>query len=108
MIAKESGGVTVTVTEACALAPTVSMSADIECALVAVMTTGVLASTLGAVKTPLLEMVPALADQVTAVFGVPLMRAVNCSCCSEPIVALSGVSDSPIASELTALAELVF
>ena len=56
--------------------------------------------TLGAVKNPLLEMVPALDDQVTAVFGVPLMRAVNCSWSSDAIVALTGVSESAVEEEL--------
>src|ERR1700683_5471514 len=61
--------------------------------LVAVMATGVLPVTAGAVNNPLLEMVPALADQVTAVSAVPLRRAVNCSCSWEPTVALPGESD---------------
>jgi hypothetical protein len=41
-------------------------------ALVAVTVTVVLLVTFGAVKSPVLEIVPALADQVTAVLAVPL------------------------------------
>jgi hypothetical protein len=55
--------------------------------------TGVLLVTLGAVKNPLSEIVPALADQVTAVLSDPLIRAVNCSCCCDPRVALPGESE---------------
>jgi hypothetical protein len=62
-------------------------------ALIAVIVTGVLLVTLGAVKNPLFEMVPALADQVTAVSADPLMRAVNCICCSDGRVALPGESE---------------
>jgi hypothetical protein len=42
-------------------------------AFVAVMMTGVLMVTFGAVNTPLLEIAPALAAQLTAVLGVPLI-----------------------------------
>lgn len=49
--------------------------------------------TCGAVNNPLLEILPALADQVTAVLDVPLTRAVNCNWASEPTVALSGVNE---------------
>ena len=80
-IAKEAWGVTVTVAAACKLGLA---------ALVAVMVTEVLLVTLGAVKAPLLEIVPALADQVTDVFAVPLMLAVNCCCPFEAMVALLG------------------
>src|ERR1700687_193577 len=58
--------------------------------LVAVMITEVFLVTLGAVKAPLLEMVPALADQVTAVSAVPLMLAVKCCCPFERMVVLLG------------------
>jgi hypothetical protein len=58
--------------------------------LVAVTTTEVLLVTLGAVNAPLLEMVPALADQVTAVLAVPLICAVNCCCPCEVRVMLLG------------------
>ena len=37
----------------------------------------------GAVYTPLLEIVPPLADQVTAVFVLPVIVAVNC--CVPPV-----------------------
>jgi hypothetical protein len=46
--------------------------------LVAVMVTGVVLLTCGAVKVPLFEMFPAVADQLTAVFEVPVILAVNC------------------------------
>jgi hypothetical protein len=46
--------------------------------LVAVTVTLVAALTVGAVKRPLLETVPADADQVTAVLVVPCTLAVNC------------------------------
>lgn len=62
-------------------------------ALVAVTTTVVLVATLGAVNSPVFEIVPALADQVTAVFGVPLIFAVNCRRSSDTRLALPGVSD---------------
>jgi hypothetical protein len=62
-------------------------------ALVAVIVTGVLLVTLGAVKNPLLEIVPALADQVTAVSAVPLMLAVNCCCVCDGMLVLLGDSD---------------
>jgi hypothetical protein len=60
------------------------------------MITDVLLVTLGAVKTPLLEIVPTLADQVTAVFAVPLMRAVNCCCPCDATVALPGEIESTV------------
>jgi hypothetical protein len=50
----------------------------------------VLLLTTGAVKLPLLEMVPAVADQVTAVFEVPVTLAVNCCTPREAIVVLPG------------------
>ena len=46
--------------------------------LVAVTVTLVLLVTLGAVNRPPVEIVPALADQVTAVLLVPCTVAVNC------------------------------
>jgi hypothetical protein len=54
------------------------------------MITEVLLVTLGAVKTPLLEIVPGLADQVTAVFALPLILAENCCCPCEGTVAVPG------------------
>src|ERR1017187_3519805 len=80
-IAKEAWGLTVTVAAACKLGLA---------ALVAVMVTEVLLVTLGAVNAPLLEIVPALADQVTDVFAVPLIWAVNCCCPCKVMVALLG------------------
>lgn len=113
-ILTEAGEVTVTIAEACAttlpvpvlpkpprmgrfLPPMFITSAAFTASaiarlltLLAVMVTVVFLVTLGAVKNPLLEIVPALADQVTAVFGLPLMRAVNCICACDAADALSG------------------
>jgi hypothetical protein len=46
--------------------------------------------TAGAVNLPVLEMVPALADQTTAVSDVPLILAVNCCVPREATVELLG------------------
>jgi hypothetical protein len=73
-------------------------------ALVAVTVTGVLTATFGAVKIPSFEIVPALADQVTAVFGDPLIRAVNCNFSNDATVAVFGESDSAAELELEAAA----
>ena len=113
----ETGGVTVTVEDALALvarllAPTglpeseALLVPDVPAspgtiplfAITAKIVTGVLLVTLGAVKNPLSEMVPALADQVTAVLADPLMRAVNCNCCCDTRVALPGESEIPVES----------
>ena len=51
---------------------------DVFAELVAVTVTLVAALTVGAVKRPVLETVPADADQVTAVLVVPCTLAVNC------------------------------
>ena len=59
-------------------------------ALVALILTAVSLLTLGATKTPVEEIVPALADQTAAVFAVPLKRAVNCCCPRELTVAALG------------------
>src|SRR4029077_13277394 len=61
--------------------------------VVALMITGVELLTFGAVKNPLLEMVPAVVDHVTPVFAVPVTRAVNCNPSSDPMVALPGESE---------------
>ena len=55
--------------------------------LVAVTVTVVFADTFGAVNTPLLEITPLVADQVTPVFEVPVMLAVNCCVACEASVA---------------------
>ena len=92
------GLVTTTDADACSESPT----------RVAVITTVLLLATSGAVNSPLGEMVPALADQVTAVFGLPLIVAVNCSCSRDPTVVLPGESESVIArAELGALTPCV-
>ena len=59
----------------------------------AVTVTVVVEVTEGAVKSPVLETVPAEADQVTAVFVEPLTVAVNCSEVPEETVALVGEID---------------
>jgi len=58
--------------------------------LIAVTVTLALALTLGAVNNPSAEMMPALADHVTAVFAVPCTRAENCFVVAELNVALFG------------------
>ena len=68
-------GFTVTVAEAFAVD---------EAALVAVTVAYEVAETVGAVSTPVLEMEPAVVDQITAVFVVPLTVDVNC--CEPPEV----------------------
>jgi hypothetical protein len=64
------------------------------------MITEVLLVTLGAINAPMLEIVPALADQVTAVSAVPLMLAVNCCCPSDATVALTGEIESTVPERL--------
>jgi hypothetical protein len=54
------------------------------------MTADVFPVTLGAVNTPLLEIVPVLADHVTPVFAVPLVLAVNCCWACDARVVLTG------------------
>jgi len=83
VIARLAVGDTLTVAEACSVASV---------APVAVIVTGVLTVTWGAVNFPLLEIVPAVADQTTAVFEVPVTLALNCSTPCEAIVALLGDS----------------
>jgi hypothetical protein len=63
---------------------------------VAVMVTGISAVTLGAVKIPSLEIAPALVVHVTAVFGLPLIRATNCNFPNEATVAVFGESVSVV------------
>jgi hypothetical protein len=73
------------------------------------MVATVLLVTLGATKAPLLEIVPTLADQVTLVFAVPLIKAVNCSTPSEVIevpvgeiesVTVGALAETTICTEL--------
>jgi hypothetical protein len=93
-IARALSGVTVTVAAAREL---------VLATLVAVITADVLPVTAGAVNTPLLEIVPALAVQVTAVFGLPLMLAVNCCCACEGRVVLTGkIERAGVVEPLTA------
>jgi hypothetical protein len=89
VMVKEVCGVTVAAASACV--------AEFD-ELVAVMVTEVLLETLGAVKTPVLEIVPALVDQVTAVSALPLSVAVNCCFACDARFALVGeiVIDVPL------------
>lgn len=81
--------------EACGLTVT---DADALCVvsawLVAVTVTVVVDETDGAVYIPVLEMLPAVAAQVTAVFVVLLTVAVNCFVAAEVTVAVDGVIDT--------------
>jgi hypothetical protein len=58
--------------------------------LVAVTITGVAVDTAGAVNKPDELTAPAVADHVTAIFGVLLTVAVNCCCAPETRVAFRG------------------
>jgi hypothetical protein len=64
------------------------------------MTTEVLLVTFGAVNTPVLEIVPALADQVTPVFAVPVTLAVNRCCACDATVVLTGEIESKVPAAL--------
>jgi hypothetical protein len=79
--------------------------------LVAVTLTFTLLETVGAVNIPLLEMVPALADHVTAVLLVPCTAAANCCVLPEPTVTMAGETATLIVGDaltvITALAFLV-
>lgn len=66
-------------------------------ALMAVMVTAVVVVTLPGVNTPVLEIRPALADQVTAVFAVPLTLAVKSCCPFEGMFVLRGESEMVMA-----------
>jgi hypothetical protein len=74
------------------LTATVALDCAPFAALVAVIVTFVLLDTAGAVNTPLLLMLPALADHVTAVLLVPCMAALNCRLVPEIRVALVGLT----------------
>lgn len=65
----DAGGLTVTVADAFAVA---------QARLVAVTVTEEVAETVGAVSTPVLEIEPALVDQLTPVLVEPLTAAENC------------------------------
>ena len=65
--------------------------------------------TLGAVNKPVAEIVPALVDQVTAVFELPLMLAENCCCPWDDTVTLPGEIETigvvePLAAAATTIA----
>lgn len=86
-------GLTVAVAEDCAWGLAV---------LVAVIITAVLLETLGAVNSPLLEMVPALADQVTPVLEDPLMLAVNSFWACDVTLAVAGKTVTVVPERLAA------
>ncbi len=72
---------------------TAALPCDVElAALVAVTVTLVLLDTVGAVNTPLLLMLPAVVDHVTAVLLVPCMVALNCWFVPETRFALVGLT----------------
>src|SRR5579864_159170 len=80
----------------CAMGVTVTMVAARRLwsvALVTVTVTEVLLVTLGAVNWPLLVMVPADADQRTAVFEVPVTLALNCRIPCEVTVGVPGETE---------------
>jgi hypothetical protein len=79
----DTAGLTLTVDWACLV---------LSAALVAVTVAVVAELTVGAVNIPALEIVPALALQVTAVFGVLLTVATNCCLAPESKLEVSGVS----------------
>jgi hypothetical protein len=81
MLLVGAGGFTVTVAEA---------FESTEAALVAVTVTVVTVETVGAVSTPVLEIEPALVDQITLGFVEPLTVAENCCVPPEMTVALAG------------------
>jgi hypothetical protein len=101
VIAKEApAGVTVTVAEAESKStsePPPTLEPFLSACwteFVAVMMTRVVLVTLGAVKNPLLEILPALADQVTGVLEVPRVR--NCTCSIAATDALPGEIESAV------------
>ena len=65
----------------------------VSAALVARTVTVMAAVTLGAVKLPVLEMLPALADQVTPVLLVPWTLAENCWAAPDATLALVGETE---------------
>jgi hypothetical protein len=73
-------------------------------ALVAATVADIDVLTLGAVKTPLLEIVPALADQITPFLLVPLTVAVNCCVPPETTVAVAGETATSRFGRTTTLA----
>ncbi|HET7892391.1 MAG TPA: hypothetical protein VFL34_12740 [Candidatus Sulfotelmatobacter sp.] len=101
MIVKEkvdgAGGVIVTAATAFCVDST-SISDPARCVeLVAVIVTRVVLVTFGAVNTPVFEMFPALADQVSVGRELPLTCAVNCSCSIDATVAVPGESETVVA-----------
>jgi len=62
----------------------------VSAALIAVTVTFVLTVTVGAWYRPALEMVPTDADQVTAVFELPVTNALNCWVPADGTVAVAG------------------
>lgn len=87
-------GETATLTLDPAATETVALAVFVvSAALVARMVTVVAEVTLGAVKLPVLEMLPALADQVTPVLLVPWTLAENCCVAPDATLALVGETE---------------
>jgi len=93
VIAKAAAGLTVAVAEDCARGLA---------RLVAVIITAVLLETFGAVNSPLLEIMPALADQVTPVLEDPLILAVNRCCACDGTFAEAGKTVTTVPDVLAA------
>ena len=69
---------------------------EVDATLIAVTVTVVVVDTTGAVNKPVLEIVPALADQVTAWFEVLATVAVNCCVPPEALVTKVGETETEI------------
>ena len=97
--AGDDGVVAVTVTVACA-------DFVVSATLVATTVAVVDELTLGAVNTPLLEIVPPLADHITPVFELLVTVAVNCSVPAELTLDETGETETPtVAGGLTVTEE---
>ena len=90
----EPAGETVTLAEACLL---------LSATLVAVTVTDMVVLVVGALKFPELEMLPPVADQVTALLLVPLTEALNDCDAPDVTVAEAGETETEIVSGRTAI-----
>jgi hypothetical protein len=105
-----AGKVVVSILIDCVLRGITSIAADAffvsSAMLVAVTATLAVWLTDGAVNTPAFEMLPALTDQTTAVFEVPVTVASNCRDCPDGIIQLEGEIET-FTKELTLLSTLI-
>ena len=86
---------TETTGDAAGLTVTVALAdLEVDATLVAVTVTVVLVETTGAVNKPVLEIVPAAADQVTVCFEVLATVAVNCCVPPEEVVTEVGETET--------------